>query len=160
MFFRGLPDELWGLIYEFDPTHREMFKHCLVEIKNRKRIYYKNGTRLFLEYQTKHGKKHGTYREYHFSGNKKIIAYYQEDLLQGLFLEYYPSGKLYEISFFKNEKLCGPLLRFYENGRLERVAFYNKHSNLEGYYTEYFPCGQILKSCVYLPGAAITTNPS
>ena len=79
-----------------------------------------------MEIEMKKGKKHGKFIKRYFDSNVELIAYYKDDLLDGVETYYYKNGKLALETHYTKGVKNGPVTSWHYNGVVkESGAFVN-----------------------------------
>jgi len=79
-----------------------------------------------MEVEMKRGKKHGKFTQRYFNSNIESIAYYKNDLLDGVETYYYKSGQISMQTHYTKGVKNGPVTTWHANGLIEESgAFVN-----------------------------------
>lgn len=134
--FDQLPQDIVQLIYEYDPTFKQIYSKCIQKFdykyddhiaKNKwtQHVkYYKNGNLDREFYVDEQGNYHGKLVIYY---NKNIlqISEYKNGFLDGFMEEYHLNGVFKVRMLYKNGKMISPVLsRYFDNGNLFSETHY------------------------------------
>jgi len=77
-----------------------------------------------MEVEMKRGKRNGKFIERYFNNNIKVLAFYKDDLLEGMETHFYMNGsRTMEINYTNGVK-NGPVISWYANGVVKESGFY------------------------------------
>ncbi|MBN2813439.1 MAG: tetratricopeptide repeat protein [Bacteroidales bacterium] len=99
---------------------------------------------LKLEYTSRMGNYEGPYRAFYPNGNPEILQHFTNDKKTGKWSEYYYNGQLSREGEYNNEgNLVGSIRSYDRNGKLMADESDYENDKLTGYYTRYFPEGNV-----------------
>ncbi len=106
-------------------TKTELFENGMVKSQIQYRFGKENGiSRYFhpvygskiMEVQMKKGKKEGELSKFYFNGNREYLAFYKNDLLEGIERTWDKSGQILSETHYVKGKKEGTYNSWYENG--------------------------------------------
>lgn len=111
-------------------------------------MYYENGTLKEHTYWT-NGKPEKC-ESWYDNGQKKIIKFHINGLLDGNAVQWYPNGKLQKKMCFSLGQMSGQVIEYYENGNVKSEGIY-KNGQKDGIFIFYDEKGRTTKK-TYIDG--------
>jgi len=75
-----------------------------------------------MEIEMKRGKKHGKFTKRYFNNNVELIAYYKNDLLEGVETHYYKNGQRSMETHYTKGVKNGPVTTWHSNGMMKETG--------------------------------------
>lgn len=112
---------------------------------------YSKGGVLLEEANYIEGKLSGERLLYNAKGEKEIVEFYENDILNGPFKEYHPNGKIKFLGTYTNNVLSGKVNVFYPSGKIKEEVHFEDNVE-EGPFKEFFENGEMKWEGTYKNG--------
>jgi len=147
-------------------TKRELYKNRHLKSETHYRFGKETGTTTYyhkhyptkiMEVEMKRGKRNGTFTERFFDGKIKLLAYYKNDLLEGVETHYHRNGNRSMETHYTKGLKNGPVTSWYFNGVVKETGFF-VNDLFDGDWENYDERGLLVGEGTFVKGTGKRTT--